>query len=67
MVTKQNGDKILVGTESIIDIVREFNKHSDNFETKIQLRHAMVTSHRVVETVEEIYNLYKVDQNEFSK
>ena len=62
-LTRTNGKSILIGVDSIID-VEEIEQNSNRTVptnivglTKIQSRHAMVTSSVVTESVEEIYDL----------
>ena len=59
-LTSDEGETILIGVRSIIDIKQVKLTDSKGFvtyPTKIQSRHAMVTSNYVKESVEEIYNL----------
>ena len=57
--TTENGEVILIGLPSVISIERlKITRGSETFLlTKIQSRGAMVSTHYVIETVEEIYNL----------
>lgn len=58
-VTTENGEAILIGLPSVISIERlKITRGSETvLLTKIQSRGAMVSTHYVIETVEEIYNL----------
>lgn len=62
-LTTSDGSKILIGVDSIINAysITQNNSCSINPKivglTKIESRHAMVTSNIVKESVDEIYNL----------
>lgn len=57
-------DDILIGVDSIISVkngVKKSYQHEDIKCTVIESRHAMVTTHYVTETVEQIYSLIEGD------
>jgi hypothetical protein len=58
-LTKIDGSPILIGVESIIS-VEDNTKPGETSRTKIYSRSAMASSYWVTESVEEIYNQYKV-------
>jgi hypothetical protein len=63
LINKDMSSKILIGVESIIDVEEVMMKNSKNSNsavaTKIQSRGAMVETNYVLESVEEIYKMYK--------
>jgi hypothetical protein len=63
LIDKDMSSKILIGVESIIDVAEVIMKNSNNrnsaVATKIQSRGAMVETNYVLESVEEIYKMYK--------
>jgi hypothetical protein len=63
LIDKDMSSKILIGVESIIDVEEVMMKNSKNSNsavaTKIQSRGAMVETNYVLESVEEIYKMYK--------
>jgi hypothetical protein len=63
LIDKDMSSKILIGVESIIDVEEVIMKNSKNSNsavaTKIQSRGAMVETNYVLESVEEIYKMYK--------
>jgi len=63
LINKDMSSKILIGVESIIDVEEVIMKNSKNSNsavaTKIQSRGAMVETNYVLESVEEIYKMYK--------
>ena len=65
-LTRINGEPILIGLESIIDVklikVTDSSKSiesglRESFQTKIESRGAMISTNYVKESVEEIYEL----------
>ena len=60
-LTKENGELVLIGVESIIDV--KFDKYQPNL-TKIQSRGAMVETNFVKETPKEIFEMYKNSKSE---
>lgn len=52
MVTNYEGENILIGVDSIIRVYKQ-----NNGVTKIESRHAMVTSTYCAQSVEEVYLL----------
>ena len=62
-IDKDMSSKIQIGVESIIDVEEVIMKNSKNSNsavaTKIQSRGAMVETNYVLESVEEIYKMYK--------
>jgi hypothetical protein len=58
-LTKHDGTPILIGVDSIIQAEAVTRKvdGTDTMFTKIESRHAMVTSNWVKESVDEIYKL----------
>ena len=54
----QNEEFILIGTESIISVETIYIKDKDVEVSKIRSRGAMIETFFVIESVEEIYNLY---------
>jgi hypothetical protein len=59
-LTQQNGESVLIGIESIIEVKLETIKPYDKSEydiTVIRSRGAMITTNYVTESVQEIYNL----------
>ena len=63
LLEKDLSSKILIGVESIIDVEEVIMKNSNNrnsaVATKIQSRGAMVVTNYVLESIEEIYKMYK--------
>jgi len=63
LIDKDMSSKILIGVESIIDVEEVIMKNSNNrnsaVATKIQSRGAMVETNYVLESIEEIYKMYK--------
>ena len=63
LLEKDLSSKILIGVESIIDVEEVIMKNSNNrnsaVATKIQSRGAMVETNYVLESIEEIYKMYK--------
>ena len=63
LIDKDMSSKILIGVESIIDVEEVMMKNSKNSNsavaTKIQSRGAMVETNYVLESIEEIYKMYK--------
>jgi hypothetical protein len=63
LINKDMSSKILIGVESIIDVEEVIMKNSKNSNsavaTKIKSRGAMVETNYVLESVEEIYKMYK--------
>lgn len=62
-LTKDDGKKVLIGVDSIIDVEEVVQNSMKTINpkivglSKVQSRHAMVTSCYVIESVDEIYEL----------
>ena len=63
LIDKDMSSKILIGVESIIDVEEVMMKNSKNSNsavaTEIKSRGAMVETNYVLESIEEIYKMYK--------
>lgn len=59
-LTQINGETILIGVDSIISVTDE-TKPGESIKTKVFSRSAMASSYWVKESVEEIYEQYKIN------
>lgn len=60
LTESSNGSTILIGTESIISVEEMYSPNKKSYITKIRSRGAMVETFYVIESVEEVFNLYNL-------
>ena len=58
-LTQEDGNPVLIGIESIIYVKVCRSYVTEGNCTDVCSRHAMAISHKVTETVDEVYNLIK--------